>query len=126
MNATGTMMWSTNVYVDHSISPVTVKASRQSPIGFAYVTQQLKTLDQEASNKMKKKQKCTEKQVAEKEASSAKQEEEEEEQLEPFVEPALEPTFQLSSGGKNWFDFKANPSPIGLAFVTQKLLEMDD
>ena len=120
------MMWSTNVYMDHSISPVTVKASRQSPIGFAYVTQQLTTLDQEASIKKKKKQKCTEKQVAEKEASSAKQEEEEEEQLEPFVEPALEPTFQLSSGGKNWFDFKANPSPIGLAFVTQKLLEMDD
>jgi hypothetical protein len=94
------------------------------------VTQQLKTLDQEASIKKKKKQKCAEKQVAEKEASSAKQEEEEEEeeeeQLEPFVEPALEPTFQLSSGGKNMFDFKANPSPIGLAFVTQKLLEMDD
>jgi hypothetical protein len=124
-NATGTMMWSTNVYMDHSISPATVKASRQSPIGFAYVTQQLKTLDQEASIEKKKKQKCTEKQVAEKEASSAKQEEEED-QLEPFVEPALEPTFQLSSGGKNMFDFKANPSPIGLAFVTQKLLEMDD
>lgn len=113
-----------NVYMDHSISPVTVKASRQSPIGFAYVTQQLTTLDQEANIKKKKKQKCTEKQVAEKEASSAKPEEEE--QLEPFVEPALEPTFQLSSGGKNWFDFKANPSPIWLVFVTQKLLEMDD
>jgi hypothetical protein len=116
-------MWSMNVYMDHSISPVTVKASRQSPIGFAYVTQQLATLHQEASIKKKKKQKCTEKQVAEK-ASPAKQEEEE--QLEPFVEPALEPTFQFSSGGKNWFDFKSNPSPIGLAFVTQKLLEMDD
>ena len=91
--ATMGTLWSTNVYTDHSIiSPDAVMtASRHSPIGLAYVTQQLMTLDQDASIEQKRKKKKKQKTRMEKKASVVKKE--------PIVEPALEPTFQFRSDG---------------------------
>lgn len=110
---------SKDLYIE--LSPAAAK-SGFSPIGLVYVTQQLITLEGETSER--KNRKLHAKSVVKQEVDVAK-EEAAKDTVTVEEEPSLEPTFHFGHG-KNWFDFKANPSPIGLAYVTQKLLEMDD